>query len=86
MGYGVIKIPVRLYESRLQRLKRLIELEAPTVIIHREMLLTIRSFERRTFRQWLQDMRFRYAPHWLMYLTSSDYRMFSKQTEEEKDE
>lgn len=81
---GKLRIPEHYYEARKQRMKRLIELNAPAVIIYREAQCLVRSFERRTFREWLQDMNVQHAPHWLYWLMDREYRQFAREAKEER--
>lgn len=83
---GNLRVPERIYEDRKNRIKHLIkhliELDAPKIIIHREIMCLLRSFERRTLREWLFDLRIRYAPHWLMLIIDREYRQFDREDRE----
>jgi hypothetical protein len=68
-----------LYGIRRDRLKRLIELNAPDVVILMGVRLLERCFRRRTFSEWIHDWKYGSGklkgwPDWLLWLTDAEYR------------
>jgi hypothetical protein len=66
-------IPEKLYRERLARMRDLIDLNAPQVIVAVEARCLARSF-RYPLRQRFFDWKIRKWPHWLMWLLDSEYR------------
>lgn len=75
---GELKIPEALYEARKQRMKRLIDLNAPKIIIWYEARTLLNSFKPSTWRERWFDWQMHKAPHWLLMLISADYRQATR--------
>jgi hypothetical protein len=68
-----LRVPFSLYQQRRDRLRRLIEIDAPLALIALEVRSVARCF-RWTIMDRLRDWYYRRAPLWLLWITSSDYR------------
>jgi len=79
----ILKVPQKLYESRRNRLRRLIELNAPMIILRNEAKLFLRCFNRKTFAEWWCDWM-RKWPEWLLWLTSPRYRAIKREDEDDQ--
>jgi hypothetical protein len=82
-----LRVDKQVYEARRDRLKRLIELNAPPVIILMSVRSVEKCFHRRSFSQWLHDWqygsyRLKGWPHWLLWLVDRDYREVCREEEE----
>jgi len=64
-----------LFESRRDRMKKLIELDAPAMIIGAEARLLARCFSWTWCDRW-NHWYMNKSPGWLMWLTSKKYRQF----------
>jgi hypothetical protein len=73
-----LRVDRRLYESRRDRMKKLIELNAPEIILRNEAKLFLRSFKRRGFGEWMHDWMMRSWPEWLVWLSSAQYRAIKR--------
>lgn len=77
-------VPQKLYESRRDRMKRLMELDAPATIIGTEARLLARCFSW-TWRDRMHHWWMNKSPHWLIWLTSKKYRAFCRDEDELED-
>lgn len=86
MSKPALRVPQELYDNRLQRMKRLIDLKAPAVIIELEARTLLRSFHRRSFKAIWHEWQWKFFPAWLYWLTSSDYRDACREVDPEVNE
>lgn len=85
MPRPILRMERSLYNARVQRLKRLIELKAPDCIIEMSTRAVLQCFPRRTVGQLWHEWQIRKAPHWLHWLTSPLYRNACREFDIEDD-
>ena len=71
--FGDLRVSEELYKQRLDRMRRLIELNAPRAVICMEARLLSSCFHYPLSKR-LHDFKMKKFPHWLLWLTSVDYR------------
>ena len=74
-----------LYEMRVKRLRKLIDLQAPVSIIGMEARMVSECF-RYTLIDRIRRWHFNRCPNWLLWLTSKDYREVCREDIESLDE
>lgn len=79
-----LRVPEEVYEARVKRLKRLLDLDAPRVILCNEAEIFLHSFKW-SWRGWWHGWRWRNFPRWLMWATSAEWRQIVREAREEEE-
>ena len=82
---GKLRVPESLYAARLDRLRRLINLNAPRVVLAAETELFLKCFKW-SWHSWWHSYRLSKFPHWLLWLTMPDYRACCREEEKQENE
>ena len=73
-----LRVPEELRDQRRARLKRLLDIKAPDMVIATECELFLRCYKKSWKRTW-HEWKFVHFPNWLMWLTDSEWRKMTKE-------
>ena len=75
----VLRVDLKLYESRRDRLRKLIDLNAPQIVLRNEAEIFLRCFHPKPWAERWDRWMVNKFPEWLLWLTSSQYREMKRE-------